>query len=209
MNKKIAVIGVVILLLGVVLTGIGYTGIMNKSMEDMAEDYNEAEGEYESYDEGDTITITGVITNKRELQGVYVYEMDGVDEAGASFITGNDIADEGDRITVDVEVKVMGIFGFETEVLEGQNYSNPTLMAPITLVGLVILIVGVIVTVIGAIKSEDIEEYEGRAPPQQPGQQPLEQQQPSQQYQQSRQQTPPPSSEEDEGRIDEGFDDEY
>lgn len=171
MNKKIAVVGVVILLIGAAMTGIGYMGIMNESMDNLADDYNNQSSEFESYDEGDTITITGVITNKSNPEWVegYAYEMDDVEDMG--FISGNDIADEGDRITVTVEVTVL-TFGQEVQMLEAQSYSNPTLMTPISLLGLLLLVVGVVVAIVGAVKSGKEEEFEQEMPPQQQQQQP-------------------------------------
>lgn len=171
MNKKIAVVGVVILLIGAAMTGIGYMGIMNDSMDNLADDYNNQSNEFESYDEGDTITITGVITNKSnpEWADAYSYQMDDVE--GMGFISGNDIADEGDRITVTVEVIVMN-FGQEVQMLEAQSYSNPTLMTPISLLGLLFLVVGVVVAIVGAVKSGKEEEFEQEMPPQQQQQQP-------------------------------------
>lgn len=149
MNKKIAIIGVVILVFGFILTGVGYTGIMNESMRDLADDYNQ--NQFESYDEGDTVTVTGEITDEEGgsfygLQG-YRYEIDDVDQPG--FLVGNDIGDEGDRITVTLKVNEYN----GVEVLEAQTYSNPTWRAPISLLGLVLLIIGVIIAIVGFVKS--------------------------------------------------------
>ncbi|MFW5907264.1 MAG: hypothetical protein ACOC55_04020 [Candidatus Natronoplasma sp.] len=196
-----------ILIIGIVLAAIGFTGILNKSAEDLEADYNDEEAEFESYDEGDTVTVTGEVTNKTKtdwVEGeVYAYELDDTD---FGFISSEDIADEGDTVTVNLECQEESIMGSSFEYMEAKSVQKIPLMG---ILGIVIAIVGGIIAVVGFIKGNGEEEqapYQTggarQQPDQQPGyqrqqpgqpQQPPQQQQPQQQQpgQQPRQQQPP------------------
>ncbi len=161
MKKKILAVGVVILLIGAVLATIGYTGMLNKKPEELADDYDRGNREYASYDGGDTVTVTGEITNEESMsmfgESVYVYEMNNIDDWG--FIASEKIGDEGEKVTVELEVEEGSIAGQSGEYMEARSVQNISLMMTL---GIIIAIVGIIVTIVGAVKSGETEEFEER-----------------------------------------------
>lgn len=150
MNKKILVVGVIILIIGGALAAVGYNGMMNKSARAMKDDKN-GQGGYDSYETGDRVTVTGKITNKTQEpiygESAYRYHLDDVD--GWDFLSSEDIGDEGDRVTVTLKLREGGYW-------EVRSYSS-AMTTPMTLLGLILLIVGVIVAVVGAMKGSEEE----------------------------------------------------
>lgn len=155
MNKKVVVVGVIILIIGGVLVAVGYIGMMNESASSLRDDYNEEEGSFESYEEGDTVTVTGEITDK--YRNTYtnnyfedeekIYELD--DEI--RFETQDDLGDEGDTVTVTFEVK---------ERYGGENleYKSEQTIAPFTIIGFIVMIVGGFVIKAGYAKGGAAED---------------------------------------------------
>ncbi|MBS3816780.1 MAG: hypothetical protein KGY76_04365 [Candidatus Thermoplasmatota archaeon] len=169
-------------MVGIVLAAVGFTGILNKTPSDMESDYNSDEGDYESYDKGDTVTVTGEITNESETnffgETMYTYEMGDTDWG---FVSGEDLGDEGDTITVTLECKEESVMGSSVEYMEAKSVQTIPLMG---ILGIVIAIAGGIIAAVGFIKGngeEDQEPYQEEPYQQGPAQQ---SQQPGQQQSQ-------------------------
>ncbi|MFO7791848.1 MAG: hypothetical protein R6U61_04205 [Thermoplasmata archaeon] len=126
---------------------------MNKSMQDLHYNYHFRgnEDEFSRYKEGDTVTVTGEISakygGKDDFPYEYQYELDDY-TTGPWLNSERDIGEEGDRITVTMEIVDMnGI-----EVLEIQNCYNPSLKTPTSQIGLILLGVGGVIVTVGFVK---------------------------------------------------------
>jgi len=152
-GKGLLIVGVILLIVGILIAVVGLLPTLNaKSAEDLDEDYDTDEHGFKSYDEGDTVVISGKITNKSESAAMdaYVYEID--DKGG--FLSSSDIGNEGDTVTVECEVKVMDLgAGATQEYLEAKAVVN---VMPLIIIGIILLIIGIILMMIGIKKKKKV-----------------------------------------------------
>ena len=82
MKLWMVIVGAILLVLGGVLALIVGINWSAKDMSEIADDYKD--GDFKSYDEGDTIIIEGEITGEEKDdvfgQTMYIYELDNEDE---------------------------------------------------------------------------------------------------------------------------------
>ncbi len=144
MNKKLVIIGIILLIVGVILAValVPLTTLSPKQLED------EVEGETMEDLKGESWTVSGKIDEKAEIeepvsgQMVYAYKFE---DSDVGFVSSSDVASEGEDVIVTVEVTDMG--------LEAKSTSSP---AVYYLPGIIILIIGVIILIVG-IKKKTVE----------------------------------------------------
>jgi hypothetical protein len=142
MNKKIVIIGIILLIVGVILAValIPLTTMSPKELED------EVEGKEMDELKGESWTVSGKIDEKAEIeepltgQMVYAYKFE---DSDVGFYSSEDIADEGEDVIVTIEITDMGP--------EAQSTSSP---AAYYLPGIIILIIGVILLFVGIKKKK-------------------------------------------------------
>jgi hypothetical protein len=144
MNKKIVIIGIILLIVGVILAValIPLTTLSPKQLED------EVEGKEMEELKGESWTVSGKIDEKAEIeepttgQMIYTYKFE---DSDVGFMSSDDIASEGEDVIVTIEITDMGP--------EAQSTSSP---AAYYLPGIIILIIGVIILIVG-IKKKTVE----------------------------------------------------
>jgi len=133
------IVGVILLIVGILIAIVGALPMVTA---EKAEDLKDKDLE-----DGDTVTITGEITNKTEIPilDAYMFEMD--EEVG--FISSEDIGNEGDNIIVNCEVTKMDFGLGEQQVLEAKSVVNPW---PFIIIGIILLIIGILLMIVGMVK---------------------------------------------------------
>lgn len=183
MNKKILIPGIVVLIVGILLITLGFTGIVGAGMVDEREISNiDRNSEYEqdveneviineedfqNYTEGDRLIVSGEIMNKVEDPSfsqpfshlTYDYRYTIADEGDSlTFHSNKDVGDEGDDVTVTLEVQ--GEEGyFEREGQYDYDYDIEYMELykegePVAVGGIPIVgLVGILVLITGAVIS--------------------------------------------------------
>jgi hypothetical protein len=145
MRKGLVIIGIVLLIIGIVLA-VGIVPLTTKSPKQLEDELEDEELEDV---QGESYTVSGTIDEEAEIddplsgQKVYAYKFKDSDVA---FSSGEDIANEGDSVIVNLEVTELG--------LEAKSTVNPVIYY---LPGIIILIIGIILLLIGFLKKKKVE----------------------------------------------------
>jgi len=145
MNKKIVIVGIILLIVGVILA-VALVPLTTMSPEQLED---EVEGKSMEELKGESWTVSGKIDKEEKIQEpisgqtVYTYKFEGSD---VGFMSSEDVANEGEDVIVTIEITEMGP--------EAQSTSSP---AAYYLPGIIILIIGVIILLVG-IKKKSVDQ---------------------------------------------------
>ena len=205
--------GIVVLVLGILLIALAFTGVVGAGtfeevdISDLEQTEDETGVEYDDYEEGDVVVLTGEIRQKEEDPDMEFWDMDydysfeledgdGIDADTVGFFSDQDVGDVGDEVTVTLEVheERIEVFGetFDVEYMVLEQEGEPFSFLGITffgLLGIMVAVIGAVIAVLGAVK-EDPSYYHrpSRGGPNHPAAQGSRQQGLNQQGQQQRQQ---------------------
>ncbi|MEW5759943.1 MAG: hypothetical protein AB1779_04185, partial [Candidatus Thermoplasmatota archaeon] len=146
-------IGILLIILGIVLA-VAILPLTTKSATKLKENYDENTGQFSSYDKGRTIAIYGTITSKNTTKigtkNYYSYE---IDNSGFSFISDEDIANEGENLIVSCRVEEIDTGLRYEQHLKYLSKSSPILYF---IPGIVVLVVGILLMVFARKKKAEI-----------------------------------------------------
>ena len=186
-------IGVVLLIVGVLVMVMGLMGGGlggAKKASDLG--YDPMTGKYSDLKVGDTVTVTGKITNKTDdatigalYGGKYLFALDNT----IPIISDSDLGNVGDTITVTCKVEEKSFMGLVTiQYLKAQGAGAANSMI-FLLLGIILLVVGIVLMVMGMKKRKGAP---AAAPPQMAPQPPMQQMPPPPPPQQPGYAPPPP-----------------
>ncbi len=141
MRKGLVIVGVILLVIGILLAVVGMLpGMTAVKASDI--EYSDTGG-FADYDDGDEVMITGEITEEGQEMGGYSYLLDN----NVPVLSGEDIGNEGDTVTLQCTVEGMTVMGITVEYMNADAIYKP--FNALMIIGIILLIVGIIVMILG------------------------------------------------------------